>query len=115
MRFLAATVIDSMTRPAVKGYTKRAVTRLKFKKWCDGNAALRQRKVELYDAWLEKQSTEYQWEKRSKMYDPMWNGGVRHARTKDQWRREWYNSGTPVEWVYFLETHSGDGPHPWER
>ena len=83
----------------------------------------RVRKVAMYDAWLNEQHPEYQEEKRSKMYDPHFNGGVRHdrnggvkhsrprykgmvkpTRTTEHWLKQWYDRGTPVEWVYYLES-----------
>lgn len=104
-----------MTKRVVKGYTKKAVTRIKFKKWCEGNAVLQRRRVDLYDAWLAKASVEYQFEKRAAMYDASRNGGKRYKKLENGAKAEWHNSGTPVEWVYRLEERHESGVTPWDE
>jgi len=63
--------------------------------------------------WLAEQHPSYQLEKKAKMYDPKYNGGKRYPRTRDDYKADWYNSGTPVEWVYYLESRGTDTVHPW--
>ncbi len=53
--------------------------------------------------WLSEQHPSYQIEKKSKMYDPKYNGGIRYPRTKDGWKADWHNSGTPIQWIYHIE------------